>query len=179
MLFLYVLRLMVYKNLFNFPRHLNGITVSVSNAQLENNVPSSTDIVSRVAKSLHLRLHASPNELISRFIVTEIFRGGVFSVQWGAQRSPLALSALLLKVSVYVIVHASDVSLQILLHSLFYSIRECIGFYFLIYLVLRLEYLLYLINYYYFFLFILHCSMLYCTVCIYMDLMLLLSEIKK
>lgn len=74
----------IFRSLFNIPRHLNGITVSVSNAQLENNVPSSTDIVSRVAKSLHLRLHASPNELISRFIVTEIFRGGVFSVQWGA-----------------------------------------------------------------------------------------------
>lgn len=54
----------VFRRFFHLPRHINGVTCSVSEALASRNIPCVGEIISRLAESLAVRLNKSENAQI-------------------------------------------------------------------------------------------------------------------
>ena len=64
----------IFRSLFNVPRHIEGITVSVSEAQSANRIATANVAIGRVGKSLLTRLNTSDNRIVSRFVETQLYQ---------------------------------------------------------------------------------------------------------
>ena len=64
----------VFRRFFNVPRHIDGVTVSVSESQYNYNVPTFDDVVDGLRRSLHGRLSQSRNGIILRIVNSNVFR---------------------------------------------------------------------------------------------------------
>ena len=73
----------VFRGFFHVPRHVDGTTVSVSDAQLLYMcIPSPIDVTSRVGKGLYARVLNSRNTLINSIKDTDMFAHSELSRKW-------------------------------------------------------------------------------------------------
>ena len=64
----------VFRRFFNVPRHIDGVTVSVSESQDYYNVPTFDDIVDGLRRSLFRRLSLSSNGIIIRIVNSDMYK---------------------------------------------------------------------------------------------------------
>ena len=64
----------VFRSLFSLPRHINGVTCSITEALASKNIPSVCDIIVRMGASLDSRLKSSDNPILASFIGADVFR---------------------------------------------------------------------------------------------------------
>ena len=63
----------VFRRFFNVPGHVDGITVSVSEAQSAQDIPTFSAVIERFKLSLYRRLIASENFIVTRILNTDMF----------------------------------------------------------------------------------------------------------
>ena len=72
----------VFRRFFHVPRHVNGVTVSVSGAQAEFGIPTAANVVCRLGESLYHRIISSENQILSQIIDTDMFGKSSLVNKW-------------------------------------------------------------------------------------------------
>lgn len=72
----------IFRRFFHVRRHIEGVTVSVSDAQATLNVPSVDVIYARLGRSLYNRLLLSNNSYLARLVGTDLFESSDLINKW-------------------------------------------------------------------------------------------------
>ena len=79
----------VFRRFFHVPRHVDGVTVSVSEAQRQMDVPTFDDIVGRLGQSLYRRLSNSTNSIIMRVVNSNMYCSSALVLRrWALVQTP-------------------------------------------------------------------------------------------